>query len=193
MQRIQITIEGTTPLICNRFTDEAAEQATSGRRAVSVGDRGTPREQAEKSLYHGIGGELMIPSPNLFRCIIDAGKFHKQNKRQLTTQTSSQIPSCIDFGDQVEIKLIHNEPWEVDTRAVRVPPRTGGRILRHRPAFQDWALSFSLDLNTEAMHPKMLRDVIDDAGSKIGLGDFRPDCKGMYGKFKVTRWEAEEI
>ena len=39
---------------------------------------------------------------------------------------------------------------------------------------------------------KMLRTIVDDAGSKIGLGDFRPDCKGPFGKFKVTTWANGE-
>lgn len=34
--------------------------------------------------------------------------------------------------------------------------------------------------------------VIDKAGTAIGLGDFRPDCKGPFGKFAVVKWERDE-
>jgi hypothetical protein len=40
---------------------------------------------------------------------------------------------------------------------------------------------------------KILREIIDAAGKRIGLGDFRPACKGPFGKFVVTEWHVEEI
>jgi hypothetical protein len=71
---IEVTIEGTTPLLCNRFTDAAAMAASSGTRMAAVGEKGTPREQAEKRLYIGHDGKPIIPQPNLFRCLIDGGR-----------------------------------------------------------------------------------------------------------------------
>ena len=61
MKRINMTIEGVTPLLCNRFTDAAQMAATNGNRLVSVGEKGTPREQAEARLYIGHDGKPMIP------------------------------------------------------------------------------------------------------------------------------------
>lgn len=187
MVEIEITIEGKTPLLCNRFTDEAQASASSGTRLSSVGDKGSPRDQAEKKLYLGQDGAPVIPQPNLYRCIIDAGKFFKAGKSKVTTMKSSLIPSCVDMPD-VEYVIKHENPWEVDTRAVRIPS-TGGRILAHRPCFHDWRITFTAILDTEVISETMFRDLVDKAGSAIGLGDFRPDCKGPFGKFRVVRWE----
>ena len=193
--KIDIEITGTTALICNRFHDEAAESATSGRRAsATAGDRGTPKEQAEKKLYYGADGKtLMIPQPNLLRCIVDGGSFHKAGKSKITTQKSSLLYACLDI-EAAEIPLIHKEPWRVDTRAVRIPS-TGGRILAHRPMFDDWVLRFTATLDTDVVGVKLLRAIVDDAGKKVGLGDFRPATKGPYGKFVVTQWteKAETV
>lgn len=186
MKSFNITIEGTTPLICNRFTDAAQMAATSGTRISSVGDKGTPKEQAEKKLYLGNDGQPIIPQPNLFRCIIDAGIYFKAGKSKVTTQKSSLIPACVDVLG-VEIPITHKEPWAVDTRAVRIPS-TGGRILCHRPCFHDWGLSFTAEIDEEMISPKLFRDIVDAAGKRIGLGDFRPSCKGPFGKFVVTSW-----
>jgi len=90
----------------------------------------------------------------------------------------------------VEIPIIHDEPWEVDTRAVRIPA-TGGRILCYRPKFNDWSLYFTMRLDDEVMTCELLREILDAAGKRIGLGDFRPDCKGPFGKFVVTHWEEK--
>lgn len=190
MKIINCTIQGVTPLICNRFTDEAMESATSGNRVSSVGDKGTPLEQAEKKLYIGHDGKPMIPNPNMFRCIIDAGKYFKTGKTKVTTLKSSLIPACLTV-EEIEIPIQNKEPWRVDTRAVRIPS-TGGRIATHRPMFDDWELSFTLELDEDVMSERMLREIVDAAGKRIGLGDFRPDCKGPFGKFVVTHWDVEE-
>lgn len=187
---IEITIEGTTPLILNKFTDAAAARSTSGTTAAAIGDKGTPLEQAESKLYVGLDGTLMIPQPNLFRCLIDAGKFFKNGKSKVTTQKSSLIPACVSV-EGTEIPIEHKDPWVVDTRAVRIPS-TGGRILCHRPMFHDWRLSFSVTLDTSTMSAKFFREIVDKAGKAIGIGDFRPDCKGPYGKFVVAEWKELE-
>lgn len=189
--RIAITIEGTTGLMCNRFSDAAAESASNGTRASSAGqDRGTPQDICTTKLYIGLDGKPMIPQPNLMRCLVDGGRFTKVGKAQITTAKSTQLYSCVDIAG-AEIPIIHKQPWKVDTRAVRIPS-TGGRILAHRPMFDDWSLAFELDLDEEILGGKILRKVVDDAGKRIGLGDFRPACKGPYGKFVVTKWEVLE-
>ena len=189
-KRITVTIEGVTPLICNRFTDAQAMKASSGSTITTVGDRGTPQEIATEKLYTDIDGDPCIPQPNIFRAIIDAGKFFKAGKSKITTMKSSLIPSCVDMA-AVSYKIEHEQPWTVDTRPVRIPA-TGGRILAHRPSFHDWKLSFEVILDTTVIGVKLLREIMDKCGRAIGLGDFRPDCKGPFGKFKVTLWKIED-
>ena len=185
--KIEIEICGSTPLLCNRFSDVAAEKSSNGSRGSSAAEeRGTPLEIAKSKLYLGLSGEPMIPQPNLFRCLVEGGRFHKIGKSQITTSRASMLFSCVEI-EGAEIAIDHKEPWRVDTRAVRIPS-TGGRILAHRPMFDDWHLSFVADLDTSILGPKLLRQIIDDAGKRIGLGDFRPACKGPYGRFVVTIW-----
>jgi hypothetical protein len=191
---ITCTITGTTALICNRFTDEAALAATSGRRGSSAAqDRGTPREMAEKKLYIGLDGRAMIPQPNLMRSIVDGGKFEKVGKAQVTTQSSSMLFSWVTISgieNGAEIPIQHKDPWRVDQRAV-VIPATKGRILAFRPIFDDWALTFRLRVDTEGFNTKLMRRIVDHAGKRIGLGDFRPSRKGPYGQFVVSSWDEQ--
>lgn len=188
---INITIEGITPLLLHAFTDEAQLAATDGKRtSAAAGDRGTPQEQAETHLYKGINGELIIPQPNLLSCIIEGGKFFKAGKSKITTMRSSLIPACLQINE-IAIPLVSTGGWTVDTRPVRIPS-TGGRIQRHRPCFHDWSLTFTVILDTSEISEKLFREIVDAAGSKIGLGDFRPATKGPFGRFKVTRWLREQ-
>lgn len=194
---ITCTVTGTTGLICNRFTDEAAMAATSGQRGASAArDRGTPRELAEKKLYTSVDGKtLMIPQPNLMRCIVDGGKFEKVGKSQVTTTSSSMLFSWVTIAgldNAAEIPIQHKDPWRVDQRAV-VIPATKGRILAFRPIFDDWSLTFRLRVDTEGFNTKLMRRVVDHAGKRIGLGDFRPSRKGPYGQFVVSGWEEKSL
>jgi hypothetical protein len=190
--RIAIRIQGKTPLLLNRFTDAAAIAATSGTRGSSAGgDRGTPREIAESKLYKDEDGKLCIPQPNLLRCIVDGGSFHKIGKKQVTTAKSSLVYASADV-DGTMIAIKHKQPWVVDTRPI-VIPSTGGRILAYRPRFDDWELDFQIELETDIIGVKLFRSIVDDAGQKIGLGDFRPSKKGPYGRFVVVHWSEKAV
>ena len=187
MKSIAITIEGVTPLLMNRFTDAAQIAASSGSTGTFSNDSQLPRDQAEGSLYTDEEGRIGIPGPNLFRCIMDAGKYFKIGRSKVTTQKSSYIPGAA-WMDELFI-LLPDPDWKVDTRPIR-NPATGGRVLRHRPCFDRWSLSFNVQLDESIISPQLFRDIVDAAGQRIGLGDFRPDTKGPFGRFKVTRWEV---
>ena len=153
-------------------------------------DRGTPQEIAEGQLYLGLNGKPMIPQPNLLRCLVDGGQFFKAGRRQITTKESSLLVAAIDI-EGTEIEIRHKQPWKVDTRPV-VIPATKGRILAHRPMFDDWELVFLVKLDIKMINEKLFREIVDAAGSRIGLGGFRPARKGPYGRFHVINWKVME-
>ena len=183
---VKVKIKGTTPLLMNRFTEEAQIKVSNGSTTALVGSKGTPREQAAKKVYADEDGNLHLPGPNIFSAIICAGKFHKAGKSKVTTVKTSLIPAGVAL--QEIVCPLGTKKFEVDSRSV-VIPATGGRIMCHRPRLDDWQLAFTLDIDTEVFDPKLVRQIVDDAGKKIGLGDYRPDRKGPFGKFVVTEWK----
>lgn len=187
IKHFKIEITGTTPLLCNKFTDAAALAATNSERgAVTLAER-TPMEECETRLYYDVDDNTIIPGSNLFSCLIEGGKFFKIGRSKVTTQQTSMVSACLMMGT-FAIPIKSKEGWTVDTRPIRNPV-TKGKVNRHRPIFNDWALTFECELDSSLISPKMFREIVDAAGKRIGLGDFRPACKGMYGKFKVTKWE----
>lgn len=185
---IKITIAGITPIMLDNFHDGAQIDASKGSSSASAArDDGTPLEQAERRLYTGLDGKtLIIPSPNILRCLVDGGAFHKAGRSKITTQRSSLLYACLSI-DEVEVPIVHKQPWKVDSRPVR-NPKTGGRFLCHRPMFDDWQLTFTAQLDTSIINAKLFRDIVDDAGRRCGLGVFRPSTKGPYGRFVVVKW-----
>lgn len=191
--KVAITIQGAAPLLMNRFT-EASEVAVSGGTAATFkGSKGTPREQAEPKRYASDKGELFVPGSNLFACIIAAGTFHKAGKSKLTTLKTSLIPAGVMVDEIVcplhDAKGAPLTHWEVDSRSV-VIPSTGGRIMCHRPRIDEWFCTFTVEIDTDMFSPNLIRAIVDDAGKKIGLGDYRPARKGPFGRFVVSKWEV---
>jgi hypothetical protein len=177
--KIDIEITGITPLLMNKFNID--EQKVKKDKDI------LPREAARRVAYVDEQEKLYYPTTNIFSCLVEAGKFHKDGKVKVTTARSSLVPAGVMIeGEVVYFKTPDN--WEVDSRAV-VVPSTGGRIVCHRPRLDDWSIDFTLTLDLKMFSPKFIRTLVDDAGSKVGLGDFRPARKGIYGRFVVTNWK----
>ncbi len=189
--RITVTIEGLTPLLMNRFTDEAEITTTSGHTPAFRGNgRGTPREQAEKTAYRNTKTrELHLPGPNIFAALVDAGKFHKLGKNKVTTQRSSLVPAGL-LVEEIMVSLGTSD-FEVDSRRVRIPA-TGGCVMRHRARLDRWKATFTLAVDEAMFAADFVRALVDDAGKKIGVGDYRPATRGPFGRFVVTAWEVAD-
>jgi len=67
-------------------------------------------------------------------------------------------------------------------------------ILRSRPLLKDWTLDFDLLVSEEDVSPNYfptLRAICEDAGRRVGIGDFRIEKNGPFGKFVVESWEVQ--
>lgn len=187
--KIDVRIEGITPLLMNRFSDEAEIATTSGHApAFQAGIRGTPREQAMRTAYRDANsGELYVPGPNVFAALVEAGKFHRLGRNRVTTQKSSLVPAGLLVSElMIPLGTTH---YEVDSRRVRIPA-TGGCVMRHRARIDKWEASFSLDVDETVFSAPFVRTLVDDAGKKVGLGDYRPATRGPFGRFSVSHWQV---
>ena len=184
---IRARIDGVSPLLCNRFTEAEQMRSESAIRVSSRGEKGTPREQAEPKLYKDSAGRPVVPGPNLFAAIVAAGAFVKTGKSKLTTMKSSLVPAGMAI---VELELpLSPVEWECDSRPV-VIPSTGGRVMAHRPRFDKWSLGFSIEVDEDLFSERIARELVDIAGKRIGLGDFRPARRGPFGRFVATSWKV---
>lgn len=188
MAMIEVTIEGQTPLLMNRFTDEAAAELEGGHRPTKK-KRLTPRQEAEKSAYMDDKKNLFFPGGNILSCLIEAGKFFKIGKNKVTTTSGTLLTGGLTLNELV--CPLGTKQFEVDSRRV-VNPSTRGAVLRHRARVDDWKLSFTLDIDEEIFDVDLIRNIVDAAGKRVGLGDYRPTKKGTFGKFRVVSWTVHK-
>lgn len=183
MRSVEVRVTGVTPLIVNRFHEEAQESATTGVRSRKEHDE--PLEDARKRLYVDSVGKPYFPAENLRQSIIVAAAGTKVGRR------SAQRDAAAALYLEPYALLIDPPSWEVDARPV-VNPSTKGRIVRYRPIFNTWSIGFTLNVETNLIDLRTMRKIVDDAGNYVGIGDFRPTRKGPYGRFRVDEWSEGE-
>ena len=63
----------------------------------------------------------------------------------------------------------------------------GKRILRTRAMFEPpWGCQFLIDADDQLVEKDKLEGWLVIAGRRVGLGDWRPEKSGIYGRFAVT-------
>ena len=181
MKNANVILEGLTPLLVNRFHEAAQAEATAGVH-LRHSDRPSPEDDARDRLYTLPDGGLYFPAENLRQAVITASGRQKIGRRSAATDVAAAI-----LIEPFAMPL--TGAWEVDARPV-VIPATRGRMLRYRPIFASWSLEFTLSWDERLIDQRLVRQALDDAGSYVGVGDFRPQRKGPYGRFQVVRWEV---
>ena len=62
----------------------------------------------------------------------------------------------------------------------------------YRPEFQEWAMTLQLEFDSQALSQENILNLIERAGFGVGLGEWRPEKGGEYGRFSVDREFAIE-
>jgi hypothetical protein len=60
--------------------------------------------------------------------------------------------------------------------------------MRHRPRLNQWHAEFTLEIDDDMLEPNLIHQLLIEGGSKNGLGDYRPEKGGPFGKFAVVSW-----
>lgn len=187
--RAVVSIKGIQPLLQKSPrgidpTDPVVRQmkAITSKRKKTDADHGEiDRLEFLVSLYWN-GSYVYVPDLNIVGVIRDGAKANRRGR---------EIQAGVDVAE-AEVPLIYDGPktpealyegrW-ADRRPVK--NNGGGRVMRVRPRFNAWALSFTLLIDEHVTDPKDVRSALEHAGLKIGLGDFRP----RFGRFEVTSWK----
>ena len=174
--RTQVGIKGTSALLMHQFPMVPIEAI----------EKKTPMEQAEIAAYRNPDTrELYIPGIAIQRALVSGATFSK-GKGRATLQ--KVVAACVMVNP--ERVGLGTETFTLDSRPV-VVPATRGRVVRHRPRLDTWAVTFEVEWDDQLLTEAQLKRVVDDTGSRIGLLDFRPERKGPFGRFITTKFAAK--
>jgi len=184
MKIIKVKIVGTSPLLMNRYSVEAQIQQKAGGRATTK--TYDTKISAENSAYWKTSGkkELMIPAQVIYSALLGASSFHKIGKRSAKSILAGSIKV-----EPMEISL-GTDKYEIDVRGVVIQRN---RVPKSRARLDNWEVSFNIIYNERLIaEPQVIKDILEQAGERVGLMDYRPSKSGWYGCFKVTEFKPQE-
>ena len=177
-------IQGATPLLIRGFEAGFGQDDVVKKRIATR--YGTPREQAEKLLYIADDGKIWIPTSWFKGAITACSSEYKLpgSRKSLKSVIGGVVVTPNEttfFTEGYTAKDV-----EVDSRPAVVQR---ARIMRHRPRLEKWSVGITLQIDDEIVPPETIHDLLVDAGRRAGVGDYRPNRGGPFGKFKVTEWK----
>lgn len=171
----QVEILGTADILFHAWNCEAV--AEKGKAAK--GSKAKKTDDLDSYVYRDDEGFLAVPGSYLRGAIVNAAKF-RQDPR-------SPRKSAMDLFKAGVVSLtpfasLGVKEWEYVSK-MRVTVQRSG-ITRERPALRSgWKATFVLQvLLPEYISDTFLKEVLEDAGRLVGIGDFRP----TYGRFSVS-------
>jgi len=180
-KKVNVTLKGVTPLLMNRCDAERLM-----KKQTTVKKTYDPAEDAEKSAYLAeIDGrrQLYVPALNVYTMMLQScgrKKIDKFNAKGVLAGVMRITPDKIPLG---------TDKYEVDIRPAVV---MRARIARARAMVPEWDLSFTIIYDADTItNPEIFREILDEAGFRMGLLDYRPQHMGPYGTFTVSGFKPE--
>jgi hypothetical protein len=189
MKTIKVKWSGIRPLVMhnglmadptNPLVRRIKEITSKGSKKMTDSDyEERDRLEWEAGLYWDSEDGLIMPSDNIERCVQLGAQKSRIGKdvQAAVFCANTHVPIVYD-GPKDKDKL-YDDPRFSLRKGVAVQK---SRIIRIRPMIPTgWTMAFDLEFDEGIVNPKNLMKAMTDAGSLVGLGDWRP----KFGRFLV--------
>lgn len=186
LQNMLVVIQGISPLLMhNGQTADPLNRFSKQMKEITKKPKRTEEDYAELSkiewhagLYVNKDGDLIIPSTLIEASIQDGAKKSKLGKA-FKSAVFVNDDAKLDIGTKKKAAELWGDDQYRDVRGVRVGQ---SRVMRTRPIFNQWKCSFTVYFDDQQVDLSQVERAIEDAGTKAGLGDFRP----RFGRFEIV-------
>lgn len=138
----------------------------------------------ESGLYWDDKVGLYIPAENIEATIREGAKARKKGKDIVKGFVCNDLMVPVDIGEKLTKKKMQADFRFRDVRAMRVKQ---ARVMRTRPRFNTWNLTFTASYDENLIDFQTIVDAIEYSGQYVGLCDSRP----KYGKFTARVVELD--
>jgi hypothetical protein len=172
MTTLEVVVKGTRPLLMH----SAAGMLKPKSNKIKSSEH-DPVEEAKDCLYLNDAKKICVPSMAILSAMRKAATQLKKAGAGKKTLKDFVFSGLRISPDMIELP---NQEYEIDLRPVVV---MRSRVMRSRPLFKEWQLSFEVEIvDEQTWDAGMVRQVIEEAGKYNGLLDFRP----LFGTFEVV-------
>jgi hypothetical protein len=183
-------IRGLSPLLMHNpasmlVVDENAGKATTRAKKIPP-----PDIEAEAAAYRNEDGTLYFPSIGCKR-----GTLLASTGKKIGKLAAARLVRAGLFEAEERIHLYHPETkeplrnYEIFAASVVIMK---ARVIHHRPRLWPWAGTVMFEINDDFLAPEHVFDLLGQAGLLAGLGDWRPEKGGRYGRYEVINYERIE-
>lgn len=177
MEVIEYPIEHISPLLQHNPASMHTMSEVMAKKKIP-----TPEEEATAGVYRLPTGQLYMPNDAFRSALVRAGSGRKLGKTFVTTIVKGAVFSATDA-----VPLTHPDgtpitTWDIDVRRALIG-KAG--VLRARPRIEKWAAVVPFEIDTEMISPALVEELLNLAGRLIGVGDYRPEKSGPFGRFRV--------
>jgi len=179
MNHISFQITGESPLLMHSPAGMRPRTDSLGKKSIP-----TPDEEAASYVDRLPDGGLFIRTMG-FRM----GVLYAATGRRIGKRSAPSVVSAALFTTQAQSPLVHPESGKAITDYVvdiqrAVVQRQG--IMRARPRIDEWACQVGFAYDADFLTPEWISELMVLAGKISGMGDYRPQKKGTFGRYRVA-------
>lgn len=186
MEQIRLKIVGTSPLmmhsdrLANPLAPEtkAHKELTSKRKKTDDDHLAIARSEFVAGAYWHENCSFYIPGQNFDATFWAGAKLQKMGTHWRRGALVLENKVKLLHDGPATPAALWDSPAHVDCRGVKVG---AAKVMRYRPIFLDWAAELTVHVNTDVLDVQEAHRAIEDAGSLIGVCEYRP----RFGRFEV--------
>lgn len=177
LQRMVLRVVGDSPLISHRWSDKAKKMMLDKqmKKANKKKEAKDPKQDFKESLYVHPDGGYGFPSVAFKAAAVAACRFLDGMKMTVARGAF-----------HVDGELVKIEGDEPVMREDMVRLQGGVADIRYRGAFNEWYADLTIAYNADVISPEQVANVFNIAGFGVGVGEWRPERNGQYGRFHVA-------
>lgn len=186
--RVVITVEGLTPLLQNRFSEDSVEQIKAKQaKAAKVGKEARdPEHEFANSMHvvesaNGTPGIYGHPSTG-FKTALGSAWTRFGGER-----SAKGLKGALSI--EKPLVPIEGPPPEMAEDPVKIP--RGPWTVAYRAKFWPWRVKLPITFDENFISTEQLVNLMITAGFSVGVGAWRPENGGDHGQFRVT--DVQEV
>lgn len=178
IQTVTFNLIGDSPLIVHAWSEKAKRQMLDKqmKKATKAKEAKDPEADYEACFYKTETGAYGFPAIGVKAAMVSACRFVDA---KMTVMRGAFHIDC-------EMLTVVGEPRP---REDMVRVGMGTADIRYRPEFVDWRIPVTIKFNASVISAEQIANLLNAAGFGVGIGEWRPEKNGSYGRFHVASTE----
>lgn len=174
VRRLAVRIAGDSPLITHAWSHKAKQQMLDKqmKKGTQAKEAKDPEKDYEESIYRQEDGTCGFPSVGVKACAIRGAKGLGMVMADMRAA----------FHVEGDLVTINGDPRP---REDMVRVGMGTADIRYRAEFPTWSIDLPITYNARMISAEQIVAMLDAGGFGTGIGEWRPEKDGQFGRFHV--------